>query len=57
MLGLDQNRVSLLVAVMEKKLGMHLTGLDIFMNVAGGVKVTEPEVPAEVPAEKGAQKA
>jgi DNA repair protein RadA/Sms len=35
-LGLDQNRVSLLVAVMEKKLGMHLTGLDIFMNVAGG---------------------
>jgi len=43
-LGLDQNRVSLLVAVMEKKLGMHLTGLDIFMNVAGGVKVTEPSV-------------
>ncbi len=43
-LGLDQNRVSLLVAVMEKKLGMHLTGLDIFMNVAGGVKITEPAV-------------
>lgn len=43
-LGLDQNRVSLLVAVMEKKLGMHLTGLDIFMNVAGGVKITEPSV-------------
>jgi DNA repair protein RadA/Sms len=41
-LGLDQNRVSLLVAVMEKKLGMHLTGLDIFMNVAGGVKISEP---------------
>ncbi len=43
-LGLDQNRVSLLVAVMEKKLGMHLMGHDIFMNVAGGVKVIEPAV-------------
>ncbi len=41
-LGLDHNRVALLVAVMEKKLGMHLAGHDIFMNVAGGVKVDEP---------------
>ncbi|MDJ0782386.1 MAG: DNA repair protein RadA [Desulfosarcinaceae bacterium] len=41
-LGLDQNRVALLVAVMEKKLGLHLTGHDIFMNVAGGVKIIEP---------------
>jgi DNA repair protein RadA/Sms len=41
-LGLDPNRVALLAAVMEKKLGMHLMGYDIFMNVAGGVKVTEP---------------
>ena len=43
-LGLDQNRVALLAAVMEKKLGMHLMGHDIFMNVAGGVKVGEPAV-------------
>jgi DNA repair protein RadA/Sms len=43
-LGLDQNRVSLLVAVMEKKLGLHLMGHDIFMNVAGGVKINEPAV-------------
>ncbi|MEW5908661.1 MAG: DNA repair protein RadA, partial [Thermodesulfobacteriota bacterium] len=43
-LGLDPNRVALLVAVMEKKLGLHLTGFDIFMNVAGGVKVDEPSV-------------
>ncbi|MBU2623227.1 MAG: DNA repair protein RadA [Proteobacteria bacterium] len=43
-LGLDHNRVALLVAVMEKKLGMHLMGYDIFMNVAGGVKVDEPAV-------------
>ncbi|RLC10885.1 MAG: DNA repair protein RadA [Deltaproteobacteria bacterium] len=43
-LGLDHNRVALLAAVMEKKLGLHLMGHDIFMNVAGGVKVDEPAV-------------
>ncbi|MBC2745208.1 MAG: DNA repair protein RadA [Desulfosarcina sp.] len=43
-LGLDQNRVALLVAVMEKQLGMHLMGHDIFMNVAGGVRIMEPAV-------------
>ena len=43
-LGLDANRVALLIAVMEKKLGMNLNGLDIFMNVAGGIKVIEPAI-------------
>jgi DNA repair protein RadA/Sms len=43
-LGLEPNRVALLAAVMEKKVGMHLMGYDIFMNVAGGVKVVEPAV-------------
>jgi DNA repair protein RadA/Sms len=43
-LGLDHNRVALLAAVMEKKLGMHLMSHDIFMNVAGGVKVDEPAI-------------
>ncbi|MCP4368574.1 MAG: DNA repair protein RadA, partial [Deltaproteobacteria bacterium] len=43
-LGIDQNRVALLTAVMEKKLGMHLMGHDIFMNVAGGVKIDEPAI-------------
>ena len=43
-LGLDHNRVALLMAVMEKKLGLQLMGHDIFMNVAGGVKVDEPAV-------------
>ena len=43
-LGLDPNRVALLAAVMEKKIGMHLMGYDIFMNVAGGVRVIEPAV-------------
>ena len=43
-LGIDSNRVALLLAVMEKKLGFNLLGCDIFMNVAGGVKVDEPSV-------------
>ena len=41
-LGLDSHRVSLIVAVMEKRLGMNLSGLDIFMNVTGGVRIVEP---------------
>ena len=43
-LGVDVNRVSLLVAVMEKKLGFQLMTQDIFVNVTGGVKVDEPAV-------------
>ncbi len=43
-LGLDAHRVALLLAVMEKKAGLHLHSHDIFMNVAGGVKVDEPAV-------------
>lgn len=43
-LGLDTNRVALLVAVMEKKLGFQMMGHDLFMNVAGGAKVVEPAV-------------
>jgi DNA repair protein RadA/Sms len=43
-LGLDNNRVALIVAVMEKRLGMNLSSLDIFMNVIGGVKIVEPAV-------------
>jgi DNA repair protein RadA/Sms len=40
--GVDANRVSLLAAVMEKRLGMHLIDHDIFLNIAGGMKVEEP---------------
>ncbi|MCX8117352.1 MAG: DNA repair protein RadA [Desulfobacterota bacterium] len=40
--GVDANRVSLLVAVMEKRLGLHLFSHDIILNVAGGMKVEEP---------------
>lgn len=41
-LGLDPNRVALLVAILEKKLGAQLLGHDIFVNVAGGVRIDEP---------------
>ncbi|MCA1784745.1 MAG: DNA repair protein RadA, partial [Desulfobacteraceae bacterium] len=41
-LGLDIQRVALIVAVMEKRLGMNLSGLDLFMNVTGGVRIVEP---------------
>ena len=43
-LGLDPNRIALLVAVMEKKMGLRLFGHDIFLNVAGGVRVDDPGV-------------
>jgi DNA repair protein RadA/Sms len=43
-IGVDPNRVSLLVAVLEKKVGMNLAQQDIFVNVAGGVRVEEPAV-------------
>ena len=43
-MGLDHNRASLLVAVLEKKVGLSLLAQDIFLNVAGGVKLVEPAV-------------
>jgi DNA repair protein RadA/Sms len=41
-LGIDPNRVALLIAVLEKKMGLHLFGHDVFVNVAGGIRVVEP---------------
>lgn len=43
-IGIDSGRVALLVAVLEKVVGMHLNDQDIFLNVAGGLKVAEPAV-------------
>lgn len=40
--GTDYNRVNLLMAVLEKRAGMHLSGCDAYVNVAGGLKVNEP---------------
>ena len=43
-IGVDFNRVNLLVAVLEKKVGLHLGGMDVFVNVVGGLKLVEPAV-------------
>ncbi len=40
--GVDYNRMSLIVAVLEKKIGLKLYNQDIFVNVGGGIRVTEP---------------
>ena len=40
--GFDYNRLNLLVAVLEKRLGLHLENEDIFINIAGGVTVKDP---------------
>ena len=40
--GLDQNRVSLLIAMLEKRAGLQLVGDDVFVNIAGGLEVDEP---------------
>ncbi len=42
--GVDLNRVSLLLAVMEKRLGMHLSGQDVYVNVVGGMHIDEPAI-------------
>jgi DNA repair protein RadA/Sms len=40
--GLDQQRLSLLLAVLEKRAGLNLAGDDVFVNIAGGMTVDEP---------------
>ena len=42
--GVDFNRVVLIAAVLEKRVGLHLGSQDIYVNVAGGVKLSEPAV-------------
>ena len=40
--GIDHNRLSLLLAVLEKRAGLGLAGEDVFVNVAGGLEIDEP---------------
>jgi DNA repair protein RadA/Sms len=40
--GIEQNRLSLLLAVLEKRAGLHLAGDDVFVNIAGGMSIEEP---------------
>ena len=40
--GVDQNRVALLIAMLEKRVGLQVSGDDVFVNIAGGMEVDEP---------------
>ena len=42
--GVDFNRITLLMAVIEKRMGIHLSDYDAYVNVAGGMRVNEPSL-------------
>ncbi|MBO5460188.1 MAG: DNA repair protein RadA [Ruminococcus sp.] len=42
--GTDYNRVNLLMAVLEKRLGLHLGNCDAYVNIAGGIRMNEPAI-------------
>ena len=46
--GMDFNRVILLIAVLEKKLNLQLGSYDVYVNLAGGIKILEPALDASV---------
>ena len=43
-MGIDYNRVNLLMAVLEKRLNLQLSGYDAYVNVAGGIRLNEPAI-------------
>lgn len=40
--GIDYNRMAMLIAVMEKRIGINLQNMDVYINAAGGLRITEP---------------
>ena len=42
--GTDYNRVNLLMAVLEKRIGLPLSNYDAYVNIAGGIKMNEPAI-------------
>lgn len=42
--GVDYNRVGLLMAVLEKRVGMQIQNQDVYINVVGGIKISEPSI-------------
>ena len=42
--GMDYNRVNLLLAVLEKRLHLQLSGSDVYINIAGGLRISEPAI-------------
>src|SRR5687767_3463367 len=49
-IGIDQNRLSLLLAVLEKRAGLTLAGDDVYVNIAGGMTIDEPAADLSVAA-------
>ncbi len=43
-MGFDYKKLSIIIAVIEKKLGVMLSKSDIFINIAGGIKIDEPAI-------------
>jgi len=48
--GLDQRRLAVLLAVLERRGGLAVSGLDVFVNVTGGVRLLEPSTDLAVTA-------
>ncbi len=46
--GIDPNRLALILAILEKRQGMAVSSQDVFLNIAGGIKVVEPAVDLSV---------
>lgn len=42
--GIDTNKLNLMLAVIEKYAGIPLSSQDVYMNIAGGIKITEPAI-------------
>jgi len=46
--GIDQNRLALLLAVLEKRMGYHFHSMDVFVSIAGELKIVEPAIDLSV---------
>ena len=42
--GVDYNRVSMLLAVLEKRVGLQIQNQDVYINIVGGIKINEPSI-------------
>ena len=50
MIGWDHNRLAMVLAVIETRCGIQFSGCDVFLNVAGGIRISEPAADAAVAA-------
>ncbi len=46
--GADSNRVAMIIAVLEKRAGLRLVDKDVFVNIVGGIKLTDPSADAAI---------